>query len=602
MKIYTKMLLITLPLVLSALLVGAGITYYLSSQALGNLAETWLETRLSEAVRAIAQNEEFLRRYEITDIETGVKKAKLDAAKDIKGIKIGERGHIFVVNDSGEIVVHNDKKMIGNDVSGEAWFLEITKQRQGSLDYTWDGLRNLAVFNFFSPWDWYVIVSDPFDEVYGAITKTRSSLFWVALCGSLVMSCLVIFLTRRMIAPLRLLVQGALKVGQGELHTRIPVRSGDEIGHLSRVFNEMAQKLQENLGALKRREQHFRSLIENESGVITVLSADRTIRYISPSLERVLGYKSDSMLGSDFGQKMHPKDQPYFDSYFKWLLAVSGGSQTAEFRLQHANGDWRVFEVFSQNLLDDEVVSGVVLNSRDITVRKTFEEALKKSEKQLHQLMSQLLEAQESERKRISSELHDAVGQNLLFLKFKVAQIEKDLDPEQLDLMTNCDEISGYVDQIIENVRRLCWDLMPSDLEDLGLIAAVSSLVADCKRHYGINIETNFGDMNATLSQESQILVYRLFQEALNNIAKHAAAKVVQITGFRERGNLCFVIQDDGRGFDTGKILSRPGSKSGMGLSTMRERARILDAKLEISSKAGSGTKISFTVPINEVG
>ena len=86
-----------------------------------------------------------------------------------------------------------------------------------------------------------------------------------------------------------------------------------------------------------------------------------------------------------------------------------------------------------------------------------------------------------------------------------MAQIEKDLDPVQLDVTTNCDEISGYVDQIIENVRRLCWDLMPSDLEALGLIAAVSSLVADCKRHYGINIETNFGDMNATLSQESQI-------------------------------------------------------------------------------------------------
>ncbi|MDT8420311.1 MAG: PAS domain S-box protein [Desulfuromonadales bacterium] len=600
MKIYTKILLITLPLVLSALLAGAGVTYYLSSQALGDLAETWLETRLSEVVSTIEGNEQFLRRYEITDIATGVRKAQYDAANDIKEIKIGEQGHIFIVKSSGEIVVHQDEKLLGSDVSHEFWFEEMLKQGKGRLDYSWGGPRSLAVFEYFSPWDWYVVVSDPLDEVYGAINNTRSSLAFLALFGSVVMSWLVVFLARRMIAPLKLLVNGANKVGRGELHTRIPVRSGDELGHLSRAFNTMAEKLQQSHGALKRSEQHFRSLIENESGIITVLGEDRTIRYISPSLERVLGFRGDELVGTDFSQKVHPDDLGLFDEYFRRVVSCTGESQTAEFRLRHTSGEWRVFETFTQNLLNDEVVSGLVLNSRDITVRKTFEEALTKSEKQLHQLMSRLLEAQEGERKRISSELHDVVGQNLLFLKFKVAQLEKSLDPEQSALFTECEEVYSYVDQIIENVRRLCWDLMPSDLEDLGLIAAITGLVNDCIRHYALKIDVEFEEFNVVLNQEAQILVYRLFQESLTNIAKHAGAKSVKIRGYREANCLCFVIEDDGSGFDMETVQLRSGSSKGMGLSTMQERARILKAELSIESQAGEGTRICIKVPIRQ--
>ena len=362
----------------------------------------------------------------------------------------------------------------------------------------------------------------------------------------------------------------------------------------------MAEKLQESHGALKRSEQHFRSLIENESGIITVLGGDRTIRYISPSLERVLGYRVDDLIGRDFSGTVHPEDKPLFDEYFRDVLATTGETPTVEFRLQHTGGNWRVFETFTQNLLEDEVVSGVVLNSRDITVRKDFEEALKKSEKQLHLLMSQVLEAQEGERKRISSELHDVVGQNLLFLKFKVAHLEKLLDPEQKSLQADCEEMYEYVDEIIENVRRLCWDLMPSDLEDLGLIAAISGLVEDCVRHYSLNIEVDFEGVNVVLNHEAQVLVYRLLQESLTNIAKHAGARAVQIKGFREKDNLCFVIQDDGGGFDLEKMLSRPGNKKGMGLSTMRERARMLNATLEIRTGVGEGTRICITIPITK--
>ena len=585
-------------MVLLALMAGAGITYYLSSQALGNLAKNWLETRLTEAVQTIADNEQFLRRYEITDIVSGVKKAKFDATRELGTIKVGEQGYIFVVEKNGHVIIHPDQERIGSDVSGDAWFITMLNQSRGRLDYAWNGPQSLAVFEYFPPWEWYVVVSDPLDEVYGAITRTRTPLLILAVTGSVLICLLLAFLVRRMIHPLRLLVEGAQKVGHGELETRITVHGSDELGELSSAFNVMAEKLQRNHGELKRSEQHFRSLIENESGIIMVLDADRMVRYISPSLLRVLNYQVDKLIGSDFTAMIHPQDQEPFAVFFHQTLDSPGQNRTDEFRLLHAQGDWRIFEVFSQNLLEDEVVSGIVLNARDITVRKNFEDALKKSEKQLHLLMSQLLEAQEGERKRLSSELHDVVGQNLLFLKFKITQVQNIVGSEYDDLAENCEETLDYIDQIIENVRRLCWDLMPSDLEDLGLAAAVNSLVEDCARHYKLDIAIDLDEIDDIFDSEVQIIVYRLLQESLTNIAKHADAESVRIKGKRESDSVYFIIEDDGVGFDVDKVFVQSGHKRGIGLSAMRERARSVNAELEIKSRSGQGTRISFTIPL----
>ena len=587
-------------MVLLALMAGAGITYYLSSQALGNLAKNWLETRLTEAVQTIAANEQFLRRYEITDIVSGVKKAKFDATRELGTIKVGEQGCIFVVEKNGHVAIHPDQERVGSDVSGEAWFATMLKQNKGRLDYAWNGPKSLAVFEYFPSWEWYVVVSDPLDEVYGAITRMRIPLLVSAVTGSFLLCLLLAFLVRRMIHPLRLLAEGAQKIGHGELDTRIAVHSSDELGELSSAFNIMAEKLQHNHGELKRSEQHFRSLIENESGIIMVLDAERKVRYISPSLLRVLNYQVDELIGSNFTTMIHPHDQELFAVFFRQTLDSPGQNRTDEFRLLHAQGDWRVFEVFSQNLLEDEVVSGIVLNARDITVRKDFEDALKISEKQLHLLMSQLLEAQEVERKRLSSELHDVVGQNLLFLKFKITQVQNIVGIEQENLTENCEETLDYIDQIIENIRRLCWDLMPSDLEDLGLAAAVNSLVEDCARHYKLDIAIDLDGIDDIFDPQVQIIVYRLIQESLTNIAKHADAEAVRIEVNCESDSVCFVIEDDGIGFDLEKVFARSGHKRGIGLSAMQERARSVNAELEIKSSAGQGTKISFIIPLRQ--
>ena len=118
MKIFSKILLVVLPLALISLLAGAGGTYYLSKQALGHLADKWLQTRLTEAMQAVAENEDFLRRYSITDISSGVKKAQYDASMALQSIKVGKQGYVFVVHAGGEVVVHPD---IDKTVFGIVW-------------------------------------------------------------------------------------------------------------------------------------------------------------------------------------------------------------------------------------------------------------------------------------------------------------------------------------------------------------------------------------------------------------------------------------------------------------------------------------------------
>ncbi|MCK4508687.1 MAG: PAS domain S-box protein, partial [Desulfuromonadales bacterium] len=551
MKIYSKILLFTLPLVLLSLLSGAGGTYYLSKQSLEHLADNWLQTRLTEAMQIVAENEEFLRRYSIADISSGVKKAQYDAGSMLQVMKIGDLGYVFVVDSEGLVVVHPEEKQIGVNLKGLEWFAEMTKQPAGQLDYRWNGTRNLAAYEYSPTWKWYVIVADPFSEIYGGINRTRDLVISLAIFGSILMVLLIIFLARKMTAPLRLLVDSAQKIGGGDLESRVPVNSNDEFGELSEAFNTMSGQLQKSHGALIQSEQLFRSLIENESGIIFLLDQECIVRYLSPSLHRVLGYRLEELLGESLDTLVHPDDKVMCKAFLDKTLHDPSSSHSAEIRLAHADGSWRVFESISQNLLDDTAVSGVVLNARDITIRKKVEKALKKSEERLLYLMSQLLQGQEGERKRFASELHDVVGQNLLFLKFKIAQLEKGLSSEQTEQIEVCEETFKYIDQIIENVRRLCWDLVPPDLEDLGLTAAITSLLEVFARHYEIAIDVKFDKIDSSLTQETQILVYRLFQEALTNIGKHAEASLVQIEGVKDSSGVHFLIDDNGLGFDS---------------------------------------------------
>ena len=234
----------------------------------------------------------------------------------------------------------------------------------------------------------------------------------------------------------------------------------------------------------------------------------------------------------------------------------------------------------------------------DITERKKVEEALRESENMLRFLSARLFEAQDKERSRLSRELHDQLGHDLVLLKSRVHALEKLLEEPQKEPKKECENIIGAIENIIENVRRISRDLMPSILEDLGLFASLQWLVESFSKRHSIAVNLDMEDIDHLFSKESQVHLYRVFQETFTNIAKHAGAQHVTVEVKRDGGRVSFVIKDDGKGFEMSKILNRKFNEKGVGLMAMKERMHIMGGDFEVLSQPGSGTTITFLVPI----
>jgi signal transduction histidine kinase len=228
---------------------------------------------------------------------------------------------------------------------------------------------------------------------------------------------------------------------------------------------------------------------------------------------------------------------------------------------------------------------------------------LEESEERLHHLTFQILSAQEEERHRLSRELHDELGQSLIVFKLQLKTLARDLGSEDATVKITLDRLSTSVDDIIENVRRLSRDLSPSILEDLGLMAALRNLFAGVEEHYQLTgFSAELDDLDQLFSPEARINIYRVFQESLTNIAKHARPTQVTVSARRQNRQVTFVIEDNGTGFDVQEIRRSSQKKRGMGLAAMEERVRLLGGTFHLESQPGWGTRISFTLPVSAEG
>lgn len=224
------------------------------------------------------------------------------------------------------------------------------------------------------------------------------------------------------------------------------------------------------------------------------------------------------------------------------------------------------------------------------------EKALRESKEKLRSLANQLLGAQENERKRLAAELHDELGHSLLTLKLRLKSLQKHLAPQQKVLQKDLNQILRDVGATIENVRRLYLDLSPGDLEDLGLTGALRAMIEefselDPKFIWSVRLD-NLDDL---FPAPIQTAIYRVVQEALTNIGKHAQAKHISLAAARQDHQVAFTIVDDGKGFNRDKVLA---TKKSLGLLTMEERVKILGGSFELFSQKKQGTRISFTIPV----
>lgn len=242
--------------------------------------------------------------------------------------------------------------------------------------------------------------------------------------------------------------------------------------------------------------------------------------------------------------------------------------------------------------------SNKMLDNRTKALVKS-EDALRKSEERLQYLSSNLLTAQEKERRRIAHELHDELGQSMAALKMQVSAIERKAPNLSADAVREeCHSIRDHINEIIENVRRLSRDLSPVVIDDLGLEAAIEYLVTNFAHLHTMAVTVDLPDINPLFSQDAQRLIYRIIQEALTNVSKHAKASHITILAEHKGDLVSFMVHDDGVGFDLDGVIDQDSTTKGMGLTTMAERVRILGGSIDFRSRPGLGTSITFTAPI----
>jgi signal transduction histidine kinase len=194
----------------------------------------------------------------------------------------------------------------------------------------------------------------------------------------------------------------------------------------------------------------------------------------------------------------------------------------------------------------------------------------------------QLIQSQEEERKRISRELHDSVGQNVLFLKNQL-------------IKRNDETLLGSVNETLEEIRSISKDLYPNQLEKYGLIAAIDGLAEKTKEATGIFVSHDLEAVKDGLSSEKQISIYRIIQECISNAMKHAAPTALRITAEKNDENVQLVVQDNGRGFD--KLELKRKAQKSFGILNIEERVKLIHGTSELETSPGNGTKWIFNFP-----
>jgi len=236
----------------------------------------------------------------------------------------------------------------------------------------------------------------------------------------------------------------------------------------------------------------------------------------------------------------------------------------------------------------------LAISVRLALMNRNAQRRISRSREQLRTLAARLQSIREEERSRIAREVHDVLGQTLTGIKMDAAWILAKLPEGQTKLVARAKSMSSLIDSMVQMVRRIATDLRPGILDNLGLVAAVEWQASEFQTRTGIACQVTSNLRDASLASDSATAVFRIFQETLTNVARHAQATAVTVSLSEQQDRVVLQVADNGRGIDLAEVTQ---SKS-VGLIGMRERAAILGGDLVISGAPGQGTTVVLAIPL----
>jgi PAS domain S-box-containing protein len=524
-----------------------------------------------------------------------------------------------VLDSNGTVLVHypNPKKWIGKSVAESPIFKAILAQQgRGTAEAAGsDGTPRLYAFTPLrgghNSADAYVSVGIPTSVAYakvkyiqnrnltglGIITLVVLGLAWAAGHMFILRHVKALVTATRRLAAGDFSVQSGLPYGKGEL------------GQLAQSFDEMAAALKKRGAEVKRAEEalreseeKYRSLVESTEDSIYLVDRNCTYLFMNKEYLKRFGIKRDKIIGRRYDE-FHSKEET---KEFKGRVnAVIETGKSRRYVYESERGGGHYLRTLSPvKDLEGNVVAVTVV-SKDVTELIKTEEDLRQTNEELFRehnqrkiLAKRLIDLLEKDRRQIAMELHDHIGQTLTSLKMDIEMIHGKLKPEQRELGARITAAQEKAIQAIKDIRNISRGLRPGMLDALGLVSSLRELFNEIQQQTDIEIRFFSRGIPERFAPEKELTIYRIVQEAMTNIIRHAKAKNVFVNLVKKDENLSLSVEDDGIGFDQDKVMTFSKKGGPLGLLIMRERAEQLDGEFTLESQIGKGTHVLVEIPL----
>ena len=379
-------------------------------------------------------------------------------------------------------------------------------------------------------------------------------------------------------------------LGMLSTHWRTPHTPTEEDFRFFDVLARQAADLIERTlaeEALRESEERFRLIANTAPVMIWMSGAEKQITYLNQTWLDYTGRPLDAVLGQRRAEVLHPDEAERCREVYEKAFEQREPFQM-EHRLRRHDGEYRwVVTAGVPRYNVDGSFAGYIGTAVDITERKLAEEALST-------VSQKLIEAHEEESTRIARELHDDINQRLALVSVRLGYLKQSPPASAADLEQEIGEVSQQIADLAADIQALSHGLHPPKLELLGLEAAAAGFCEELSNRHGVTIDVHFENIPTALPPEISLCLYRVLQEALQNVVKHSVSRHAHVSLNGQINTINLTVKDSGAGFDPHEAMRGPG----LGLTSMKERLKVVGGQLSIHSQRGRGTMIHAVAPL----
>lgn len=386
----------------------------------------------------------------------------------------------------------------------------------------------------------------------------------------------------------------------------VAIMRGDKAVGLRGIVIDITERKQAE-EALRKSEARYRAIVEDQTELVSRSTPEGTLTFVNDAYCRYYSEECKDIIGKTFWHHVIEEDRERLSKHLA-SLSRENPVQTIEHRYRTPAGDIRWQQWTDRAIIDDRGrICEIQSVGRDVTERKKAEEELMHLNEKLAEehrqrklLSKRLIELSENHRKNLAMELHDDIGQKATTLKLDLEWLSQRMHQMDEPLSEVIESAREKSVQIIRSIGDMAYGLRPSTLDNLGLVASIKGLIDNVQQRSGITIRLFSRKVPQRFDPEKGIAIYRVVQEALCNIIKHANAKKVFVNLVRRGDVLSLSVEDDGIGFETDQIMKGFDwdGKSSLGLLFMKERVMQVGGEFSIESRIGKGTHLLVEIPL----